>query len=56
MLRKEVALAAKGYEYQFIFARNAGHAGHTVQARTLPSAIVYLMQDYKPDNEAWTLR
>jgi hypothetical protein len=26
-----------GYEYQFIFVRNAGHADHTVQAQTLPS-------------------
>ena len=29
-------LAAKGYPYQFVFARNAGHCDCAVKAQTLP--------------------
>ncbi len=40
-------LAAKGYTYQFLFSRNAGHVdGHTVQ-QTLPLALEWLWADYK---------
>lgn len=42
-------LAAKGYEYQFIFARNAGHGDPPTMRQTLPHAIEYLMQGYHPD-------
>ena len=42
------ALAAKGYHYQFVFARNAGHTDRTVKAQTLPEALEYLWQGYKP--------
>jgi len=45
------ALAAKGYEYQFIFARNAGHVDFATRSQTLPSAIEYLMRGYSPDDE-----
>ncbi|HTU50916.1 MAG TPA: alpha/beta hydrolase-fold protein, partial [Acidobacteriaceae bacterium] len=31
-------LAAKGYHYQFVFARNAGHVDHAVKLQTLPEA------------------
>src|SRR5437588_9781563 len=31
-------LAAKGYHYQFVFARNAGHRDRTVKQETLPEA------------------
>jgi enterochelin esterase family protein len=41
-------LAAKGYQYQFIFARNAGHVDHDVKAQTLPEALEWLWKDYKP--------
>ena len=37
-------LAAKGYRYQFIFSRNAGHADPATISQTLPAAIQYLMQ------------
>lgn len=40
-------LAAKGYHYQFIFARNAGHVDHAVRQQTLPEALEYIWQDYK---------
>jgi len=40
------ALAAKGYHYQFIFARNAGHCDGGVKQQTLPEALQYLWQGY----------
>jgi len=39
-------LAAKGYHYQFVFARNAGHVDRAVKQQTLPEALQYLWQDY----------
>ena len=39
-------LAAKGYHYQFVFARNAGHVDHAVRQQTLPEALEYLWQGY----------
>ncbi len=39
-------LAAKGYPYQFVFARNAGHTDRTVKAQTLPAALEYIWQGY----------
>jgi len=41
-------LAAKNYRYQFIFARNAGHTDRSVKQQTLPEALEWLWQDYKP--------
>jgi len=40
-------LAAKGYHYQFVFARNAGHTDRTVKQQTLPEALEYVWQGYK---------
>ena len=42
------ALAAKGYHYQFVFARNAGHTDRSVKQQTLPQALEYLWQGYSP--------
>jgi enterochelin esterase family protein len=39
-------LAAKGYHYQFVFARNAGHVDRGVRQQTLPEALEYLWQGY----------
>lgn len=39
-------LAAKGYHYQFVFARNAGHTDRVVKQQTLPEALEYLWQGY----------
>jgi iron(III)-enterobactin esterase len=39
-------LAAKGYHYQFVFARNAGHVDRAVVKQTLPEALEYIWQDY----------
>jgi enterochelin esterase family protein len=41
-------LAAKGYHYQFVFARNAGHVDGAVKRQTLPEALEWLWQGYKP--------
>ena len=40
-------LAAKGYHYQFVFARNAGHTDRTVKQQTLPEALEYVWQGYR---------
>jgi enterochelin esterase-like enzyme len=37
-------LAAKGYHYQFVFARNAGHTDRGVKQQTLPEALQYVWQ------------
>jgi enterochelin esterase family protein len=42
------ALAAKGYHYQFVFGRNAGHTERSVKQQTLPQALEYLWQGYSP--------
>jgi enterochelin esterase-like enzyme len=39
-------LAAKGYHYQFVFARNAGHVDHATKEQTLPEALEYVWQGY----------
>jgi enterochelin esterase-like enzyme len=41
-------LAAKGYHYQFVFARNAGHTDGGVKRMTLPEALEYIWQGYTP--------
>jgi len=39
-------LAAKGYHYQFVFVRNAGHTDRAGKQQTLPEALEYLWQGY----------
>ena len=39
-------LAAKGYHYQFVFARNAGHVDRPVRQQTLPEALEYVWLGY----------
>jgi len=41
-------LAAKGYPYQFVFARNARHVDYKVKRQTFPEALEWLWKDYKP--------
>jgi enterochelin esterase-like enzyme len=38
-------LADKGYPYQFVFARNAGHTDRAVRQQTLPQALEWLWKD-----------
>ena len=39
-------LAAKGYHYQFVFVRNAGHTERIVKQQTLPEALEWLWKGY----------
>jgi enterochelin esterase-like enzyme len=40
------ALAAKGYHYQFVFARNSAHCDGATKQQTLPGALEYVWQGY----------
>jgi iron(III)-enterobactin esterase len=42
------ALAARGYHYQFVFARNAAHVDGRVKQQTLPEALEWLWKGYSP--------
>jgi enterochelin esterase family protein len=44
-------LKAKGYHYQYLFCRNAGHSVSNAQAQFLPHAIEWVWQGYKPKSE-----
>ena len=39
-------LAAKGYHYQFVFNRNAGHCDRPAKLQTLPAALEWLWNGY----------
>ena len=41
-------LADKGYDYQFLFTRDAGHCDRPVRLQTLPQALEWLWKTYKP--------
>ena len=49
-------LAAKGYHYQFVFARNAGHTDRAVKQQTLPEALEYIWQGYSASQTSNTQR
>jgi enterochelin esterase-like enzyme len=42
------ALAAKGYTYQFVFARNAGHVDAATLSQTLGSALQWVWSGFTP--------
>jgi hypothetical protein len=39
-------LKAKGYHYQLVYAKNAGHTDNKVIAQTLPQALEFLWKGY----------
>ena len=39
-------LKAKGYAYQFVFAKDAGHVDRPVRAQTLAPALEWLWKGY----------
>ena len=41
-------LKDKGYHYQFLFVRNAVHGDRPTKQQTLPEALEYVWQGYKP--------
>ena len=43
-------LAARGYHYQFLFARNAAHVDHPTKLQTLSEALEYLWQGFPVKN------
>ncbi len=45
--RMAAVLAAKGYHYQFVFARNAGHVDWGARRQTLPEALEWLWKGYE---------
>ena len=40
-------LAAKGYQYQYVFARDSGHCDRAVKQQTLPNALEWVWKGYK---------
>ncbi len=45
-IRMAKVLKAKGYHYQFIYAKGAGHTDRRVIAQTLPQALEYVWKGY----------
>lgn len=43
-------IADKGYQYQFVFAKNAVHCDRGVKLQTLPAALQWLWQGYPIDS------
>ena len=41
------ALKEKGYHYQYVFAKNAGHTDRKVYDQTLPEALEWVWQGYQ---------
>ena len=44
-------LADKGYPYQFLFTKDAGHCDRAVKLQTLPQALEWVWKDYKARGE-----
>jgi hypothetical protein len=44
--RMAAALKAKGYHYQFVFAKGAKHCDGRMKRQTLPQAMEWLWQGY----------
>lgn len=44
--RMAAELKAKGYDYRYVFAKNAGHTDGKVTRQTLPEALVWLWRGY----------
>jgi len=48
--RMAIALKAKGYHYQYLYALNAGHTDGKVRAQTLPQALEWVWKGYLTKN------
>jgi enterochelin esterase family protein len=46
--RTAAVLKAKGYDYRFVFARDAGHTDNRVRQQTIAAALEYAWAGYKP--------
>lgn len=49
--RMAEALKAKGYSYQFVFAKEVGHVDRPVRAQTLAPALEWLWKDFSTDDK-----
>ena len=49
--RMAQVLKEKGYHYQFVYAKEAGHVDRPVRAATLAPALEWLWKDYKPSGQ-----
>jgi iron(III)-enterobactin esterase len=46
--RTAAVLKQKGYNYRFVFAKDAGHTDNRVREQTMAAALEYVWQGYKP--------
>ncbi len=46
--RTAAVLKAKGYNYRFVFAKDAGHTDNRVREQTMAAALEYAGHGYKP--------
>jgi enterochelin esterase family protein len=46
--RMAAELKTKGYDYRYVFAKNAGHTDRKVTRQTLPGALEWLWKGYSP--------
>ena len=44
--RMAIVLKKKGYDYRYVWAREAGHVDNRVVMQTLPDALQWLWRDY----------
>jgi enterochelin esterase family protein len=44
-------LKAKGYRYQFVFSKDAGHVDRPIRALTMGAALEWVWQGYKPSGK-----
>ena len=47
-------LKAKGYEYQYLFCRGAGHNVGNAQQQFLPRAIEWVWKGHAPKKDEWS--
>ena len=46
--RTAAAFKAKGYNYRYVFSKDAGHTDQRVREQTMSAALEYVWQGYKP--------
>jgi hypothetical protein len=46
--RTAAALAAKGYDYRYVFSKASRHCDRSVFEQTLAETLVWMWQDYQP--------
>jgi hypothetical protein len=46
--RTAAALAAKGYDYRYVFSKASKHCDRSVFEQTLAETLVWMWQDYQP--------